>query len=519
MHRIVIYVEGIDRPGLLRDVTSNITGCGGNIIFNVAHGHRGRAYLLFIVDIKENVEIVKELIGKVYGVESVEVGYVGVESADIVAKYLEKDPAGASGLALNMHPEDFIMVLARLDDETRKKIYSVLPTKVLSLILAESPKELIDEIAKVVDPRLIAKALIELDPDDIVDVLQKLPSSTRKVVLKSLPKNVVSEIKPLLEYPPETAGGLMTTAVPKYLPSTPISKVIEDLSTHEYEISDTVYVVDKDGKLLGYVSVPSLFKASPSTPIGKLIRRDFIAVEPLTDQEEVARLMIKFDATRIPVVSSDGKLLGVVTIDDIADVLLTEESEDMLLFGGVLRVEHYLTTRVKDLFKKRFMWLLLLYLTENITARIVSSFSDMISKVAILAAFIPTILDTGGNAGSQSAVLITRALALGELTVKDVLRVLAKEFLTSMLLALTIAPIAFLFAYGVSFNIMVSIAVSLAVAFVVIASSVIGGLLPLFAVALKIDPAVISAPLLTTIADIIGLTIYFITVSMVLGII
>ena len=517
--RYVIYVESVDRPGLLRDVSDVISRYEGNILYSVGYGSEGIGYILFIIEYEGSPEYLERVISDGRGVHKADIAELGPDAVDIVSGFIKGNPSAASGIAIYMHPEDFIMVLVRLDDDVRRKIYSTLPINVLSLILPELPKELLEEVSEVLPPKTLVNALMGLEPDDLVDVLQDLSPSIRRAVIKLLPKEKIEEIRPLLAYPPETAGGLMTTSVPKYRADATIAEVLNDLGKGKYEISDIIYVVDNEGKLLGYVTVPSLFKASPNTKLERLLRRDYVAVEPMTDQEEVAKLMIKFDMTRIPVVDTDGKLLGVVTIDDVTDVLLAEESEDMLLFGGVMRVEHYLTARVKDLFKKRFVWLIFLYLVENITARIVSSYTDIISKVAILAAFIPMILDTGGNAGSQSAVLVTRALALGELTIRDVLRVLSKELLTSLLLSITIAPIAFLFAYGVSFNITVSIAVALAVLLVIMSCSVIGGLLPLFASALKIDPAVISAPLLTTIADIIGLTIYFVTLSIVLKII
>ena len=516
---LVISVEGIDRPGLLRDVASALSSNDADIIYNVAYGEEGKGYLLFIARYEGDVEALEDAVMSIKDVDSVESAPLGAEAADIIAEYVEVNPAISGSIAKLMHPSDFIEVIARLDVDARRKVYLVMPKNFIGALLAEAPHEILDEVSTVLKPRDLAEALASLDPDDLVDVLQGLKSSVRKAVLKNLPKAKVDEVRPLLLYPPETAGGLMTTKVPQYLPSTPVSKVIEDLSTRaDYEITDTVYVVDEDGRLLGYVNVLALFKVAPKLPISKLARKDYVAVEPLTDQEEVSRMMIKFDITKVPVVDEGGRFLGVVTIDDVMDVLISEESEDLLLLGGVMRVEHYLTARITSLFKKRLVWLLVLCLMENVTARIISGYTGFISRVAILAAFIPLILDTGGNAGNQSVVLVTRALALGELTIRDVTRVIAKEFMTSALLAFTLSPVAFLFAYGVSFNLMVSLSVSIAVALVVLAASVIGALLPLVAVVFRIDPAVISAPLITTVTDIVGLILYFIVASLILGI-
>lgn len=518
--KLVIAIEARDRPGLLRDIASVISSTGANIEYNIAFRENGSAFLLFIADYEGETEFLAEAIEKLEDVESIEIELLGPPAADIIAKHIEKNPAIVRDITKLMPPLDFIEVLVRLNEDVRKKVYTLLSTTSLGALLTEAPKEMIDEIAATLKPSQLAQALIELEPDDVVDILQGLKSSVRKAVLKHLPREKIDEIRPLLLYPPETAGGLMTTHVPVFSTDTPVSKVMETLTQKtEYEITDTIYVVDKGGKLVGYVNVPALFKEKPDVPLEKIMRRDFITVDPLTDQEEVAKLMIKFDETKLPVVNGDGKFLGVVTIDDVMYVLISEQSEDFLLFGGVMRVERYLTSRVIDLFKKRFIWLLVLYAVQNVTARIIQGYSELISKIAVLAAFIPLILDTGGNAGSQSVVLVTRALALGELTLRDIFRVIGKELTTSLLLASALAPIAFAFALSITLNIWVSVTVAAAVVFVVLITSVVGALLPLIATALGIDPAVISAPLLTTVADIIGLSIYFLTASLILRLI
>ena len=518
--KLVIAVEARDRPGLLRDIASVISNAGANIEYSIAFKENDSAFLLFIAYYEGETELLAEAIEKLEDIESIEIEFLGLPAADIIAKHVEKNPAIAGDIIKLMPPLDFIEVLVRLSEDVRKRVYTLLPITALGNLLAEAPKEIIDEIAATLKPSQLAQALVELEPDDLVDILQGLKSPVRKAVLKYLPREKIDEIRPLLLYPPETAGGLMTTHVPVFTVDIPVSKVIEALTQEpEYEISDTVYVVDKNGKLVGYVDVPTLFKEKPNTPLEKIMRRDIITVDPLTDQEEVARLMIKFNETKLPVVNGDGKFLGVVTIDDVMYVLISEHSEDFLLFGGVMRIERYLTSRVIDLFKKRFIWLLVLYAVQNVTARIVQNYSELISKVAILAAFIPLILDTGGNAGSQSVALVTRALALGELTLHDIFRVIGKELATSLLLASALAPIAFIFAFSITFNMWVSITVAVAVILVVLITSIVGALLPLIATAIGIDPAVISAPLLTTVADIIGLSIYFITASLILGLI
>lgn len=516
--RAILYVEGKDRPGLLRDATHMLSELGCNIDFSVGFSRGNTGYLLFVLQFEGELETLQKKLYEVEDVEKVDVAEMGPEAADLLAKFIEDFPVITRELTKYLHPSEFLDLIIRLDEALRRNIYFLITPNYLGQILRLAPQEIVEEICKYVHPKAVAQALIHLNPDEQADLLQLLPSAIKRTILQHLPQNVIDAIRPLLKYPPQTAGGIMTSNVPVLFGDQKVSEALDLLRKKTFEVKDVIYIVDREDRLIGYAYVADLIKEKHEKTLYEIARRDYISVDPLDDQEEVARLMIKYDLTRVPVVDMDGRFLGVIIIDDIADVIIAEESEDLLMMGGVSGIERsrYLTSRIKDLFKRRFVWLLLIYLIESFTARIIQGYSDFISKVAILTAFIPLIIGTGGNAGAQAATLITRALALGEVTVKDFLRIISKEILTCLLLSLGMASIGFLFAYSITFNIMISFVVALALALVIIIADVIGALLPLMASALGIDPAVLSNPLITTVVDIAGLLTYFLIASLIL---
>ncbi|RLF88402.1 magnesium transporter, partial [Thermococci archaeon] len=293
------------------------------------------------------------------------------------------------------------------------------------------------------------------------------------------------------------------------------------LSLGKFEVSDVLFVVDEEGKLLGYLKVLDLLREDPESNLGRICKKDLVTVNPEEDREEVAKLMVKYDISRLPVVDEEGRLLGVVTIEDVADVIVAEHGEDYLLLGGLPKMEdyRYLTARPTSLFRKRFLWLLAIYLVESVTARIIKGFGVMISETAIIAAFIPLILATGGNVGSQASTLVVRALALGEVTPRDYLRIVLKELSTSILISPAIASVGFVFAYTISLDLRISLIVSLALGLVTITADITGALLPLLATIFKVDPATISSPLIATISDVSGLVVYLTLASLLLGVV
>ena len=439
-----------------------------------------------------------------------------------VREELEKSTGYPRILAV-LRPQDLIDVLERLDSDERRRLAALIPDNIYVEIISRLPQQVLLDIIKIMGPARLARIVVDLPPDEVADILVKLPPTYRRALLKELPLWKLEEVKPLLVYPPESAGGIMTTRVPIFhyghLVDEAVKEFVIRLKFEEYETSRYIYVVDDEGKLVGVVDVKVFLTSPRSKKLKEIMTRNFVAVRADMDQEEVIKLVVKYDLDEVPVIDENGKLLGAISADDLMDVIVAEASEDIVKFGGMPKIrEPYLTARVVELVKKRAVWLIFLYLTEAVTISILSFYERVLASVIALSFFIPLLTDTGGNAGSQSATLVIRSLATGEIRFSDIPRIIIKESSTSLLLGLILSPLAFTLSYSIARNINVSIVVSLAIILVVFVASMIGALLPLIAARIGIDPAVISAPLITTIADSIGLTLYFTLAIILLGI-
>lgn len=421
-----------------------------------------------------------------------------------------------------LSPPDIVDILERLSPDERRRLAVLLPDNVLSEILNKLPQQVLLDIVRVLGIQRLAKIAVDLPSDELADLILKLPPLTRRTLLKELPIWKVEEVKPLLLYPPESAGGIMTTRIPVFHLDQSVADAVKEFVVRskfeEYETSRYVYVVDDEGRLVGIIDVKTFLTAPRDKKLEEIMNKSFIAVNAEMDQEEVVRLVVRYDLDEVPVVDKTGKLLGAISADDLMDVIINEATEDIIMFGGVPKIrEPYLTARVMELVRKRAVWLIFLYLTEAVTISILSFYERVLATVIALSFFIPLLTDTGGNAGSQSATLVIRSLATGEVRFSDIPRIIVKETLTSLTLGLILSPLAFTLSYLIAHSIMVSIIVSLSIVLVVYVASMIGALLPLIAARIGIDPAVISAPLITTMADSIGLTLYFTLAIMFLG--
>lgn len=421
-----------------------------------------------------------------------------------------------------LSPPDIVDILERLSPDERRRLAVLLPDNILSEILNKLPQQVLLDIVRVLGIQRLAKIAVDLPSDELADLILKLPPLTRRTLLKELPIWKVEEVKPLLLYPPESAGGIMTTRIPVFHLDQSVADAVKEFVVRskfeEYETSRYVYVVDDEGRLVGIIDVKTFLTAPRDKKLEEIMNKSFIAVNAEMDQEEVVRLVVRYDLDEVPVVDKTGKLLGAISADDLMDVIINEATEDIIMFGGVPKIrEPYLTARVMELVRKRAVWLIFLYLTEAVTISILSFYERVLATVIALSFFIPLLTDTGGNAGSQSATLVIRSLATGEVRFSDIPRIIVKETLTSLTLGLILSPLAFTLSYLIAHSIMVSIIVSLSIVLVVYVASMIGALLPLIAARIGIDPAVISAPLITTMADSIGLTLYFTLAIMFLG--
>ncbi|RLI27349.1 MAG: magnesium transporter [Candidatus Hecatellales archaeon] len=425
-------------------------------------------------------------------------------------------------LVSRISPEDLPYILERIPREDRGRLIRLLPEEVAGKILPRLPSEILESIIQEIDRERLIKIAVSLPADELSDLLNKLPIHWKKRLSKWLPSWKLEEVKPLLAYPPDTAGGLMTNRIPIFFENLEIDRVVKEFTVRlrfdEYDTSHYIYAVDSKERLKGVIPSRELLLTPRDKKLKEVVTQPRAVVKPATDQEEAARIVARYDLIELPVVDDEGKLLGAITVDDVIDVIVRESSEDLLKLAATVKVTApYLAAKITDLVKKRVLWLLMLCLVEVVVAFIISCFEKVISATIALAFFIPLISSTGGNSGVQTSTLVIRGLATGELGLRDLLRILVKESLVSTLLGLLISPFLFALSFAVTFQFWVSLVLALAIIIIIFVVNLMGGVLPLFVARIGIDPATISAPLVTTVADAIGLTIYFLVAILILS--
>lgn len=353
----------------------------------------------------------------------------------------------------------------------------------------------------------------ELYFDDIVDIIEEMPANVVKKILKNTNTKDRHLINQLLKYPDNSAGSIMTT---EYMDLKKDMSVSQALSKIRETIEDTenvytCYVISKDRKLEGVISLKELITSDDDVILENLMNRNFVSVHTNDDQEEVAEIIKKYDLIVLPVTDVEGRLLGIITIDDVMDVVEQEATEDFHRMAGISPVEEsYLKTSAFKMARQRISWLIILMISATFTGRIIKNYESILQSVVILSSFIPMLMDTGGNAGAQSSTIVVRALALGEVKPKDTFKILRKEFCISFIVAVVLAAINYLRLITMTRTpLNVALVVSVTLIFVVMISKIIGAFLPVVAKSLKMDPAIMAGPLITTILDALTLTIYF----------
>ncbi len=518
--RLVVLVEARDRPGLLADILGVLAGLGASVVTHVGYTEDGAAKILFILDSPRAPEEVEEALSR-HGIEA-SAAELGPEAGPIIAEFISGRPILVSLLESHLAPSDLLDAIIRLDREERREVYRILSTDTLARILVLADPDTIEEVLESVELRKIVRAVSMLDADEATDVVQKMPPPVRRRILHQLPPELRRKVSKLLEYPPETVGGVMTTDVPVLREDQTVYEALTALREGDYDVRDTVFVVDGEGRLKGLVAIDALISEVLTTRLGRIAAKPRITVGPEMDREEAARLMTRYSVTRLPVVDGEGRLLGALVIEDVASILSEEAAEDIALIGAVEKPrERYLRASILDLVRSRIAWLLVIYVIESVTANVLAAYSTVIERAGIIAAFIPLIMDTGGNVGSQATATMIRALALGEISEysgRDVLLVVGKEAATASVIGLVMAGIGFAFSYLVSQSINVALAVAATLFTVVLLADLVGSLLPITARRLGLDPAVISAPLITTVVDVSVVFIYMtLSIVFVLG--
>ncbi len=429
------------------------------------------------------------------------------------------------------HPKIAAEVLARLEPGEAAAILRCAPSRVQAEVFSHFDTALQMALLDELPREELGRLLSDMPPDDRVDMFKQIPEDRREALLPAMAQAEREDVRRLLSYPEGTAGAIMTSEYATLAPDETVESALARLR-REAPDKETIYysyVLDENRHLLGYVSLKDLILARPETRVRDVMRTDPISVRATDDQEAAARTIQKYDLIALPVVDAENALVGIITHDDASDVLTQEQTEDVEKLMGISG-EHasyaYMKTSPFGHFRNRVGWIVGLAVLGLVSGFIVYRFEALLAQIAILATFMPMLADTGGNTGSQSATLVIRALALGEIAPRDTLRVLLRELTTALLLALVLGIFAvgrvMVFGGGRTLPpgvtpLELGLVVACALGLQVVTSTLIGAVLPLVAARLKMDPAVVASPALTTIVDITGLLIFFTTAKLMLG--
>lgn len=427
---------------------------------------------------------------------------------------LRDSPADIAAETEEMHPANLADVAATLEPDQVRLFLRALPPARAADVLEYLGEELRTDVLEAMSTTQAAALVSEMTPDDRADVLDELEEGHAEEILAEIPGDARGETERLLAYPPESAGGIMTTE----FVSVPESMTVEDALTSvravarggRREAMHSIYTTDAAGHVRGVLSLRELLAAPEGSHIADLAWTDVITVPATADREEVARLTGKYDLVAVPVVDASGRILGVVTVDDVIDALVEEQTEDVQRLGAVQPLEApYFAVSFWDIARKRGGWLILLFVEEMFTGTALRHYQAMLESAIALMFFVPLIISSGGNSGSQSATLITRALAVGDVRLRDAARVIVREFGQGIALGVFLGAIglgrALMWGNGMGIAGVVGITLLL----VVLTGTVVGAALPLLLTRLGFDPAIASSPFVASFVDVAGLVIYF----------
>ena len=457
------------------------------------------------------------------------------ERFEIVQKALlkmleEKKYATLRDILVTMNPSDIAALFVDLEEKQIPLMFRLLPKEQAAETFVEMEPDAQELLIRGFSDNELKEVLDELYVDDAADIVEEMPANVVKRILKNADPEMRSSINQILRYPENSAGSIMTTEYVSLRPSMTVEEAILRIRRQgvDKETIYTCYVTDKDRTLLGLVTVKDLLLAEDDeTPISEMMETNLIWVTTRTDQEEVARMFSKYNFLALPVVDGESRMVGIVTFDDAMDVMEEEATEEIEMMSGMLPSEKtYLKSSVFELFKNRIPWLMLMMVSATFTGLIITSFEGALAAHVALTAFIPMLMGTGGNSGSQSSVTVIRSLSLGELKFKDIGIVLWKEIRTSVLCGGALGVVCFAKIWFVDkmlfgnddISLMVDLVVCLALCVTVIVAKVVGCLLPMAAKAMKLDPAVMASPFISTIVDALSLLVYFLFAKSLLGV-
>lgn len=428
---------------------------------------------------------------------------------------LDESSVGISHQLAHLDVADLAELLNRLLLAEAATVISMLPIARAIELFDHSEMRRRAAILEQLEPERVAQILEGLSADERTDVIQRMGLHECHRVLPKLTPEIRKELEGLLQYPAHTAGGIMTTEFVRLDPKWTVAEALKHIRAvaREKESIYACYVLaEETNALLGAVSLRDLVMAELITPVTEVMRRKPVTVNALDDQELVAKRIAKYNLLAVPVLEKDGSVVGFVTVDDVIDVLVEEQTEDILRMAGVepgALDKPYFDNPISRVVRKRIVWLLLLFVAGTLTSAVLHRFEDELAAVVALSFFIPLLIGTGGNAGAQTVMTVIRSLALGEIGMRHAWRVVVREASTGMIVGLLVAPIAF--AQALLWSVPVALALTVAVTMLAICvwSTTVGSLVPIVAERFGVDPAVLSAPLITTLVDATGLVIYF----------
>jgi magnesium transporter len=429
------------------------------------------------------------------------------------------DMTRAKNLFSQMNTVDIAEIFEHLDREKIVQLFRILPKSTAADVFAHMDADQQQLTVESLSDMEVGEIMSGLFVDDAVDFIEEMPANVVKRVLQNVPNEKRKTINQMLQYPDDSAGSIMTTEYIDLLADATVREafdVIRKTGVNKETIY-TCYVMRWDRLLVGVVSAKTLMLALPQDKIGDVMDTNIVFAYTTDDQEAVAALFKKYDLLAMPVVDKEKRLVGIITIDDIVEVIEEENTEDFEKMNALAPSdEPYLKTSIIKLARNRILWLLVLMLSATVTGGIISRFENALAILPVLVAFIPMLMDTGGNAGSQSSTLIIRGMAVGEIALKDIIKVIWREIRIGTLCGIALGVVNFIRIYLMNGrDLLLSAAVTASLFFTILMAKSVGCMLPMLAKKLNIDPAIMAAPLITTIVDGASLIVYFSIASLV----
>lgn len=421
----------------------------------------------------------------------------------------------------NLNSSDVAELLEDIDSKEVVKIFKLINKDKAAEVFAYLPVEQETEIIALLSDKEAVSLLDDMYADDATDLIEEMPANVVRRLLRKCTAETRNDINRLLNYPENSAGSIMTVEYAELKEDLTIKQAIEKLRNEMeyYETVNTCFVVNAQRKLVGLIHLKDIICAKEDDLVKNIVNKDIISCKTTDDQEDAARMFQKYDLTAMPVVDSENRMVGIITIDDIVDVLQEENTEDIEKMAAIMPThKSYFKVGIFETWKARIPWLLLLMVSATFTGKIIQSYETALASVVILTSFIPMLMDTAGNAGGQSSVTIIRGLSLCEIEFKDIIKVIWKEMRVALLCGITLAianMVKLLLIDKVTMP--VAIVVNLTLVFTIFLANVIGSTLPLFAKKAGFDPAVMASPFITTIVDACSLIIYFQIATHLLG--